>query len=196
MVRIFGDDPVSLEQTRELAGRCSFSLDELSYRYPLERLPKGKTSSQYLEERTFQGAARRLGDKFETQIPQLKKELSLIRELEYEGYFLTMHEIVEYCHRRNILCQGRGSAANSAVCFSLGITGVDPTQVNLLFERFLSRERSDPPDIEIWTHTCRHGIQRSPIPLSFRSPGGRQSAGDPGDLPGSYGQADHSRTLE
>ena len=79
----------------------------------------------------------------------MKKELSLIRELEYEGYFLTMHEIVEYCHRRNILCQGRGSAANSAVCFSLGITGVDPTQVNLLFERFLSRERSDPPDIDL-----------------------------------------------
>ncbi len=149
MARLFADDPASLERTREVAGRCTFSLSELRYRYPLERLPKGKTSIQYLEERTFAGAARRLGDKFETQVSQLKKELALIRELEYEGYFLTMHEIVEYCRREHILCQGRGSAANSAVCFALGITGVDPTQVNLLFERFLSRERAEPPDIDL-----------------------------------------------
>ncbi|MYD24411.1 MAG: DNA polymerase III subunit alpha [Gemmatimonadetes bacterium] len=149
MARLFADDPASLERTREVAARCTFSLGELRYRYPLERLPKGKTSIQYLEERTFEGAARRLGGKFETQVPQLKKELALIRELEYEGYFLTMHEIVEYCRRERILCQGRGSAANSAVCFALGITGVDPTQVNLLFERFISRERAEPPDIDL-----------------------------------------------
>ncbi len=149
MARLFEGDPASLERTREVADRCTFSLAELRYRYPLERLPNGKTSIQYLEERTFEGAARRLGDKFETQVPQLKKELALIRELEYEGYFLTMHEIVEYCRREHILCQGRGSAANSAVCFALGITGVDPTQVNLLFERFISRERAEPPDIDL-----------------------------------------------
>ena len=149
MARLFADDPASLERTREVAARCTFSLGEMRYRYPLERLPKGKTSIQYLEERTFEGAARRLGRKFETQVPQLKKELALIRELEYEGYFLTMHEIVEYCRRERILCQGRGSAANSAVCFALGITGVDPTQVNLLFERFISRERAEPPDIDL-----------------------------------------------
>ncbi len=149
MARLFADDPASFERTREVAARCTFSLGELRYRYPLERLPKGKTSIQYLEERTFEGAARRLGGKFETQVPQLKKELALIRELEYEGYFLTMHEIVEYCRRERILCQGRGSAANSAVCFALGITGVDPTQVNLLFERFISRERAEPPDIDL-----------------------------------------------
>ena len=150
MARLFGDDPASLERTREIAARCTFSLGELRYRYPLERLPKGKTSIQYLEERTFAGAKRRLGDELASQLtPQLKKELALIRELEYEGYFLTMHEIVEYCRRRNILCQGRGSAANSAVCFSLGITSVDPTQVDLLFERFLSRERAEPPDIDL-----------------------------------------------
>ena len=149
MARLFADDPASLERTREVADRCTFSLAELRYRYPLERLPEGKTSIQYLEERTFAGAARRLGGKFESQVPQLKKELALIRELEYEGYFLTMHEIVEYCRRERILCQGRGSAANSAVCFALGITGVDPTQVNLLFERFLSRERAEPPDIDL-----------------------------------------------
>ena len=150
MARLFRDDPASLERTLEIAARCTFSLDELRYRYPLERLPKGKTSFQYLEERTFAGAERRLGARLASQlIPQLKKELALIRELEYEGYFLTMHEIVEYCRRENIFCQGRGSAANSAVCFSLGITSVDPTQVDLLFERFLSRERAEPPDIDL-----------------------------------------------
>ena len=149
MARRFADDPASLERTLEVADRCTFSLGELRYRYPLERLPKGKTSIQYLEERTFAGAERRLPGKFRQLIPQLKKELALIRELEYEGYFLTMHEIVEYCRREDIFCQGRGSAANSAVCFSLGITSVDPTEVDLLFERFLSRERAEPPDIDL-----------------------------------------------
>ncbi len=161
MARLFRDDPASVERTLEIADRCAFTLAELRYRYPLERLPKGKTSMQYLEERTFAGAASRLGDKCASQIPLLKKELALIRELEYEGYFLTMYEIVEYCRRRNILCQGRGSSANSAVCFSLGITAVDPTQINLLFERFLSRERAEPPDIDLdIEHTRREEVIR------------------------------------
>ncbi len=149
LARLFIDDPESVRRTREIADRCSFSLQELRYRYPLERVPEGKTSIQYLRDRTFEGAARRMGEKFRHQIPQLEKELELIQELEYEGYFLTMYEIVEYCHRQKILCQGRGSAANSAVCFALGITSVDPTQVELLFERFLSRERAEPPDIDL-----------------------------------------------
>ncbi len=149
LARLFADDPESVGRTREIADRCSFSLQELRYRYPLERVPEGKTSIQYLHDRTFEGAARRMGEKFGEQIPQLEKELELIQELEYEGYFLTMYEIVEYCRRQKILCQGRGSAANSAVCFALGITSVDPTQVELLFERFLSRERAEPPDIDL-----------------------------------------------
>ena len=149
LARLFSDDPASVVRTREVAARCSFSLQELRYRYPLERLPEGETSIQYLRDRTFEGAARRLGERFPHHIPQLEKELALIQELEYEGYFLTMYEIVEYCRRQNILCQGRGSAANSAVCFALGITSVDPTQVELLFERFLSRERAEPPDIDL-----------------------------------------------
>ena len=149
LARLFMDDPESVMRTREIADRCSFSLQELRYRYPLERVPEGRTSIQYLRDRTFEGAARRMGEKFQDQIPQLEKELELIQELEYEGYFLTMHEIVEYCRRKKILCQGRGSAANSAVCFALGITSVDPTQVELLFERFLSRERAEPPDIDL-----------------------------------------------
>ena len=149
LARLFVDDPESVGRTREIADRCSFSLQELRYRYPLERVPEGRTSIQYLRDRTFEGAERRMGEKFQDQIPQLEKELELIQELEYEGYFLTMHEIVEYCRRQKILCQGRGSAANSAVCFALGITSVDPTQVELLFERFLSRERAEPPDIDL-----------------------------------------------
>ncbi len=149
LARLFADDPESVGRTREIADRCSFSLQELRYRYPLERVPEGKTTIQYLRDRTFEGAARRMGEKFRDQIPQLEKELELIQELEYEGYFLTMYEIVEYCRRQKILCQGRGSAANSAVCFALGITSVDPTQVELLFERFLSRERAEPPDIDL-----------------------------------------------
>ena len=173
MARLFADDPASLERTREVAARCAFSLGELRYRYPLERLPKGKTSIQYLEERTFEGAARRLGGKFETQVPQLKKELALIRELEYEGYFLTMHEIVEYCRRERILCQGRGSAANSAVCFALGITGVDPTQVNLLFERFISRERAEPPDIDL---DIEHNRREEVIQYVYRKYGRTHAA--------------------
>ena len=149
LARLFADDPESVKRTREVAARCSFSLQELRYRYPLERLPEGMDSSRYLRRRTFEGAEHRLGGKFRSQIPQLQKELDLIRELEYEGYFLTMHELVEYCRRHGILCQGRGSAANSTVCFALGITSVDPTQVDLLFERFLSRERAEPPDIDL-----------------------------------------------
>ena len=149
LARLFADDPESVERTLQVAARCSFSLQELRYRYPLERLPEGMDSNRYLRRRTFEGAARRLGGKFRSQVPQLQKELDLIRELEYEGYFLTMHEIVEYCRRHGILCQGRGSAANSTVCFALGITSVDPTQVDLLFERFLSRERAEPPDIDL-----------------------------------------------
>ena len=146
---LFHDDPQSVLRTREIASRCSFSLKELHYRYPLDKLPEGKTSSQYLRDKTFEGAAYRLGRKFKEQIPQLEMELDLIEELEYEGYFLTMYDIVEYCRRQDILCQGRGSAANSSVCFALGITSVDPTQVDLLFERFLSRERAEPPDIDL-----------------------------------------------
>ena len=146
---LFADDLKSIQHTNDIADRCTFSLQELRYRYPLDSLPEGKNSAQYLRETTLQGAAQRFGKKLPRQLPQLNKELELIHELEYEGYFLTMHEIVEYCQRRGILCQGRGSAANSAVCFALGITNVDPTQVELLFERFLSSERAEPPDIDL-----------------------------------------------
>ena len=150
MAQLFADEPVLVERTREVASRCTFSLSEIRYRYPAERLPDGKTSSAWLRDLTLRGARER----FRAGVPltireQIDRELALIDELDYGGYFLTMWEIVRYCRQEGILCQGRGSAANSVVCYCLGITAVDPTRVDLLFERFLSRERHEPPDIDL-----------------------------------------------
>ncbi|MCX5745494.1 MAG: error-prone DNA polymerase, partial [Proteobacteria bacterium] len=148
--RLFEDDPWSVARSLEVAARCTFSLGELRYRYPSERLPSGKTSAEHLRELTYAGAAGRYADDIPSAVHrQLDAELAVIEELDYPGYFLTMFEIVAYCKRRDILCQGRGSAANSAVCFCLGITAVDPVRMGLLFERFLSRERAEPPDIDL-----------------------------------------------
>lgn len=136
--------------TGEIAERCTFLLDELRYRYPSEELPRGCTSSQWLKQLTFEGAAGRYGGQVPADVTaQLERELALIDELDYCGYFLTMWEIVRFCEERGILCQGRGSAANSAVCYCLGITAVDPVRMDLLFERFISRERAEPPDIDL-----------------------------------------------
>jgi error-prone DNA polymerase len=150
--KLFADAPGAVARTLEVAQRCTFSLAELRYRYPSERLPDGTTSAQHLRALAYAGAAQRAGG--ELEIPaavrkQLDAELALIEELDYPGYFLTMYEIVSFCGRRGILCQGRGSAANSAVCYSLGITAIDPVRMGLLFERFLSRERAEPPDIDL-----------------------------------------------
>jgi error-prone DNA polymerase len=148
--QLYRDDPAAVEHTQDIASRCAFSLDDIRYRYPSEQLPDGATSSSWLRQLTEEGARTR----FDGIIPvtvreQIAKELALIDELDYCGYFLTMWEIVAFCRRHGILCQGRGSAANSAVCYCLGITAVDPTRVDLLFERFLSRERAEPPDIDL-----------------------------------------------
>ncbi len=150
MAQLFADEPALVERTREVASRCTFNLSEIRYRYPAERLPDGKTSSDWLRELTLRGARERFGDDVPPAIrEQIDRELALIDELDYGGYFLTMWEIVRYCRQEGILCQGRGSAANSVVCYCLGITAVDPTRVELLFERFLSRERHEPPDIDL-----------------------------------------------
>ena len=147
---LYADDPAAVERTLEIADRCTFSLSEIRYRYPSERLPDGASSSSWLRQLTEQGARQRFGGVIPATVAaQIAKELALIDELDYCGYFLTMWEIVEFCRRHGILCQGRGSAANSAVCYCLGITAVDPTRVELLFERFLSRERAEPPDIDL-----------------------------------------------
>ena len=152
MARLFADAPGLLERTREVASRCTFTLSEIRYRYPAERLPDGKTSAAWLRMLTLEGARERFaaaGGVPPAIREQIDRELALIDELDYAGYFLTMWEIVRYCRQEGILCQGRGSAANSVVCYCLGITAVDPTRVDLLFERFLSRERHEPPDIDL-----------------------------------------------
>src|SRR5574337_993768 len=147
---LFADDPAAVARTEEVASRCTFSLAELRYRYPSERLPEGATSAQRLRQLTFEGARRRYGDGIPLDVlRQIETELHLIDALDYPGYFLTMWEIVEFCRQRAILCQGRGSAANSAVCYCLGITAIDPVRMGLLFERFISRERAEPPDIDL-----------------------------------------------
>ncbi len=147
---LFADDPAAVARTEEVAGRCAFSLAELRYRYPSERLPDGTTSAQRLRQLTFKGAKRRYGGEVPSDVlKQLETELHLIDALDYPGYFLTMWEIVEFCGQHGILCQGRGSAANSAVCYCLGITAIDPVRMGLLFERFISRERAEPPDIDL-----------------------------------------------
>ena len=147
---LFADDKAAVRRTEEVAERCEFDLGQIRYRYPLERMPDGATSSSWLRELTYRGAATRyprgLPDKVRAQI---EKELALIDELDYGGYFLTMHEIVAFCREKEILCQGRGSAANSAVCYCLGVTAVDPNRFDLLFERFLSKDRHEPPDIDL-----------------------------------------------
>ncbi len=139
-----------LRETLHVARRCRFSLEELRYEYPEELVPPGMTPTQYLRELTEQGIRRRWPEGIgESLRKQIRHELDLIQELRYEPFFLTVHDLVEFARGRGILCQGRGSAANSAVCFCLGITEVDPARSNLLFERFVSKERDEPPDIDV-----------------------------------------------
>ena len=148
--RLYADIPEAVERSAEIAAASTFSLDELVYRYPSEFLPEGYTTAAWLKELTYSGARRRYGGVVPGKVrSQVERELALVEELDYCGYFLTMWDIVQFCRKNDILCQGRGSAANSAVCFCLGITAVDPVQMDLLFERFISRERAEPPDIDL-----------------------------------------------
>src|SRR3954449_7670421 len=150
MARLFRDLPEAITETMRFASRISFSLDQLKYQYPDEPVPPGKTAQQHLEDLTWAGVDKYFGGEIsDTLRATLRKELALIAELKYAHYFLTVHDIVHYARSQNILCQGRGSAANSAVCYVLGITSVDPTKVDLLFERFISKERLEPPDIDV-----------------------------------------------
>jgi error-prone DNA polymerase len=148
--RLFADDSECLRLTLDIAEQCSFSLDDIRYRYPEERLPHGQTEQGWLRELVYRGASERYGHNVPADVRnQIERELRIIQKLDYGGYFLTMYEIVQYCRQNDILCQGRGSAANSAVCFCLGITAIDPVRMDLLFERFLSIERAEPPDIDL-----------------------------------------------
>ncbi|QKS30454.1 MAG: error-prone DNA polymerase [Candidatus Accumulibacter similis] len=142
--------PELLAETLRIAGRCNFSLDELRYEYPDEVVPPGQTPSSFLRDEVRRGLQRRYGGSIPAGVgARVEHELALIGELAYEPYFLTVYDIVNFARSRGILCQGRGSAANSAVCYCLGITEVDPARSNLLFERFISRERGEPPDIDV-----------------------------------------------
>ncbi|HWJ87348.1 MAG TPA: error-prone DNA polymerase [Pelagibacterium sp.] len=160
MARLFRDYPEAIAQIGHFLDRIAFSLDQLSYQYPEEPIQKGYTAQAWLEELTWQEAAQR----YPQGIPQkirtlLEGELKLIGELEYATYFLTIHDIVQVAQSKGILCQGRGSAANSAVCYVLGITAVDPNEHELLFARFLSKERKEPPDIDVdFEHERREEI--------------------------------------
>ncbi|MDE2334545.1 MAG: error-prone DNA polymerase [Rhodospirillales bacterium] len=150
MVRLFSAFPEAIERTMQVAASCRFALDQLAYEYPDEPVPLGRTADAHLADLAREGASKRWPLGVPAKIVALmQKELSVIAELGYAPYFLTVHDIVSFARSRGILCQGRGSAANSAVCYALGITAVDPTQIDLLFERFISAERREPPDIDI-----------------------------------------------
>jgi error-prone DNA polymerase len=162
MARLFRDVPEAIAETMRFAARIHFSLDQLRYQYPDEPVPPGKTAQRHLEDLTWAGAHRKFPIRIAPKTKKvLHKELRLIRKLRYAHYFLTVHDIVHFARDQNILCQGRGSAANSAVCFVIGITSVNPTKVDLLFERFISKERLEPPDIDVdFEHSRREEVMQ------------------------------------
>ena len=164
MARLFKGYEPALARTQEIVDACPFSLDELSYTYPDEPVPPGETPDSHLRKLTYQGVAQRFPDGAPTDILEIiEKELRLIEKVGYAAYFLTVHDIVQWARdpERQILCQGRGSAANSVVCYCLGITSVDPRSQDVLFERFISEERSEPPDIDVdFEHERREEVMQ------------------------------------
>src|SRR3546814_31457 len=170
MAHLFRAWPEALVNTLEIAARCRFSLDELRHDYPEELTTEGRTPQEELEHLTWAGAAKRYPkDRYPNGIPDsvrkaLRHELDLIGQLDYAPFFLTVEAVVRFARSQGILCQGRGSAANSAVCFCLGITAVAPARMDLLFERFVSAERQESPDIAIYfEHERRAGVRRSTL---------------------------------
>ena len=150
MRRAFAGCPEAIARGLQIAAACTFSLAELRYNYPIEAVPAGKIPSLHLRELTYEGAIERYPRGTPAAVTALiEKELTFICGSKYESYFLTVHDLVRYARSRGILCQGRGSAANSAVCYCLGVTSVDPDKFQLVFERFASDARNEPPDIDI-----------------------------------------------
>src|ERR1700683_3739003 len=150
MLRLFPKYEHAVRRTWEIAERCRFSLDQLTYTYPTEELEDGLTAQDRLEKLTWEGAASRYPEGLPDNVAtQLRHELNLIERMDYAPYFLTVESIVRFGRAQNILCQGRGSAANSVVCYVLGVTSIDPVRQGLLFERFVSEERREPPDIDV-----------------------------------------------
>ena len=150
MARLFQEYPEAIAETQRLAARCRFSLDELRYEYPDEPVPPGKSPQQHLEDLVWEGAKGRYpGGVPEKVVGMLEAEFAFIRDKDYARYFLTVHDVVRFAQSKDILCQGRGSAANSVVCYCLGVTAVDPMEIDLLFARFVSSDRDEPPDIDV-----------------------------------------------
>jgi error-prone DNA polymerase len=168
-----------LDETLQLAQGCTFSLDELRYEYPQEVVPTGHTPASWLRHETLAGALRRYpphrhpGGVPTAVLSQIEHELALVAEMRYEAFFLTVYDVVNFARGQGILCQGRGSAANSAVCYCLGITEVDPTRTTLLFERFISRERGEPPDIDV---DFEHERREEVIQYIYRKYGAQRTA--------------------
>jgi error-prone DNA polymerase len=160
MARLFKGYEDAISRTLEIAEACRFSLDELVYEYPDEPVPPGKTPQSHLEDLAWEGAAWRFPDGIPEKVrATIARELELVADLGYAPYFLTVHDIVTFARAQGILCQGRGSAANSVVCYCLGITAVNPTEVDLLFERFVSHARKEPPDIDVdFEHDRREDV--------------------------------------
>lgn len=162
MARLCADWPDALAQSLVIMERCRFSLDELKYEYPADTFSENESPQALLERLAWQGAAVRFPHGVEPEIAAtIRRELALIAQKQYAPYFLTVHDMVRFARSQHILCQGRGSAANSAVCFCLGITSVNPTEVDLLFERFVSAERDEPPDIDVdFEHERREEVMQ------------------------------------
>ena len=149
MMRLFADLPEAIANTKELSARLQFSLKDLGYKFPDYPVPAGESQAHFLRQRTYEGMLSRYGADDEKARRQIEHELEIIEKLQLAGYFLIVWDIVRFCRENNILVQGRGSAANSAVCYALGITAVDPVKMELLFERFLTEERGEWPDIDL-----------------------------------------------
>jgi error-prone DNA polymerase len=163
-----------LSETLRVAEQCAFRLDELRYRYPTDSIPPGEQSGPWLRRLVRQGCRERWPGGTSGKVrAQIEHELAIIAELGYEPYFLTVHDIVRFARGRGILCQGRGSAANSAVCYALGITAVDPARASMLFERFISRERNEPPDIDV---DFEHERREEVIQYIYRTYGRERAA--------------------
>jgi len=203
-----------MEETVKVASLCTFSLEELRYEYPREVVPEGETAASHLRKLTYEGARGRYPAGVPEKVrAQIEHELVTIAQLEYEPYFLTCADIVHWARSRNILCQGRGSAANSAVCYCLGVTSVDPERMSVLFERFISVERREPPDIDIdFEHQRREEVMQyiydkygrdraalTAVAISYRTKSSLRDVGKALGIPldqvealagGAYGEAD------
>lgn len=162
MKRLFRQYPDAIEQAQAIADACNFSLNQLKYQYPKEVTSKGRTPQEELTILTWQGAHKQFGETIPEKVQAtIKYELNFIEQMNYAEYFLTVYDIVRYAREQKILCQGRGSAANSTVCYCLGITSVDPSKFDLLFERFISSARNEPPDIDVdFEHERREEVMQ------------------------------------